>query len=288
MELSEILQPNWAKVRAVRERTTANEIIATMGDMAVDDDKSLQQLSEKLDEMLESDDLTAEDVAMLLIRQMAGFRWRLGECLHMCGRHSSASVMWSIAVSAEAKANSLESKTLREVITRSAERGSEPGNAAFADPENMNAAACAHNLMTSIDNELASSLNMLMKSLIQARDFVKSQQVRLKEEGFSGSDWLALDWSTLFHAMGAPFDPFTMSMVEIHDGDDSLAKSKYLQLTDAFGTAMNRNADGKCEPLNPASRSAVEQALASVLDMTEPRGLEEVRAAGEGSLGMCQ
>jgi len=293
MEIIEIMQPDWSKVRALRERTHANEIIAEMGRLAnkvenEEDPEKVELITEQLDMLLEGP-MTAEDVGMILIRQIAGWRWRVAECLHQCGRHSSASVMWSITVAAEAKAADISDEAVRKTIKRSSGEGSKPARDLFSNFKDLDAPGCAHHLMTSIDNEIAGTLRMLADSFAKSREFVMAHQARLREdENFDQSDWRELDWPTLFHSVGVPFDPIALSIIEMHPGDESLARNKYDQLHEAFNVALNHDSKGNCEPLGPNERSTVEQALTAILDMAEPRGLDEVRANGQGSLGMSQ
>lgn len=275
--MTDILQPDFRLVSRLRGRSKAHEVIEAMGAVTEEELNDPEFTAS----FLRDDTLTAEDVGLMLIRQIAGFKWRLGECLHLCGRHSSATALWAMVIESQSDG------TKASVMAQIESIYDNPGE--HQSPDTTTVLGKAHKLMIEIDNQLACSLNTLSQSFIQAREFMVLQRARLLEEkNFSHEDWLSLDWPTMFHTVGTPFDSLTMSLIELTDGDDSLARNKYEQLHEAFMVSMNRDKDGKPEPLGAPQRSTIEQALADILGFCEPRGLDEVRAEGSGGLGMSQ
>ena len=251
MDLNSILYPDWKKINQIRERSSLSEILSKMQ-------------SDEFD--IEAYAWTSEDLAMFVIRSHAGFKWRLSEAIHKCGRFQACQIFWSLANKAddseaiELNAENFQSATIKD-------------HATF--------------FMNRIDKEICENLHDLAESLLTHHMLISRCVNAFKDHAsLSEKDldllWESLDWPSLFHAVGTPWNSDVLHLF-MSPADNNAMKDKFDELVEISKLAVNKG-----NAITPDIRSTIEQALARSLDSLEPFGLEEGRITNEPTAwGFC-
>jgi hypothetical protein len=223
--------------------------------------------------------MTPEDVALFLIRNVSGLKYRLAEVLHLCGRLQVANAVESVLLARkvnhinEAGAEDAFKFLEKEIIPKTKATFSELSDKELFDPE-TDPLVFVHTVIRDTDKEIHQNLGMCLEAINNFRTFTALQIEKRKITTGSGSmeAWENLDWPSLFHVMNTRFDPVVIGMITDMIEETGLVKQVFDHISKAQNLAYNNS-----RVVSASMRSEIEQSVVQALGILEPYGLEEHR-----------
>lgn len=270
MDYFALVKPNWKKITKIKQESKIFELLSSLHS----DDDSIN--GNDIANVLE---MTPEDVALFLIRNVSGLKYRLAEVLHLCGRLQVANVVESILLArkvnevSESSAKDAYKILEKEIIPKTKATFTELSDKELFDPE-IDPLVFVHTVIRDTDKEIHENLGMCLEAINNFRTFAALQIEKRKIT--TGSDsmeaWENLDWPSLFHVMNTRFDPVVIGMITDMIEETGLVKQVFDHISKAHNLAYNNS-----RVVNANTRSEIEQSVVQALGILEPYGLEEHR-----------
>lgn len=271
MDYLALVKPDWKKITKIKQESKIFELLSSLHN----NDENVINNSE-ISNVLE---MTPEDVALFLIRNVSGLKYRLAEVLHMCGRLQVANAVESVLLARkvnhinEAGAEVAFKFMEKEIIPKTKATFAELSDKELFDAK-TDPLVFVHTVIRDTDKEIHQNLGMCLEAINNFRTFAALQIEKRKIATGSESmeAWENLDWPSLFHVMNARFDPVVIAMVTDMIEETGLVKQVFDHLSKAHDLAYNNSS-----VVSARMRSEIEQSVVQALGILEPYGLEEHR-----------
>lgn len=270
MDYLALVKPDWKKITKIKQESKIFELLSSLhGD---DDSISGDDIANVLE-------MTPEDVALFLIRNVSGLKYRFAEILHLCGRLQVANAVESVLLArkvnniSEAGAEDAFKFLEKEIIPKTKATFAELSDKELFDAE-TDPLVFVHTVIRDTDKEIHENLGMCLEAINNFRTFAALQIEKRKIT--TGSDsmeaWENLDWPSLFHVMNTRFDPVVIAMITDMIEETGLVKQVFDHISKAHSLAYNNS-----RVVSASTRSEIEQSVVQALGILEPYGLEEHR-----------
>ena len=276
MDYLALVKPDWKKITKIKQESKIFELLASLHGY----DDSINGNGNDIASVLER---TPDDVALFLIRNVSGLKYRLAEVLHLCGRLQVANAVESILLARkvnhiyEAGAEDAFKFLEKEIIPKTKATITELSDKELFDPE-TDPLVFVHTVIRDTDKEIHENLGMCLGAINNFRTFAALQIEKRKIT--TGSDsmeaWENLDWPSLFHVMNTRFDPVVIGMITDTIEETGLVKQVFDHISKAHDLAYNNS-----RVVSASMRSEIEQSVVQSLGILEPYGLEEHRTRSQ-------
>ena len=271
MDYLALVKPDWKKITKIKQESKIFELLSSLHD---NDDDSING-----NDIANVLDMTPEDVALFLIRNLSGLKYRFTEVLHLCGRLQAVNVVESILLArkvnevSEASAEDAFQILDKEIIPKTKATFAELNDTDLFDASS-DPLVFLHTIIRETDKEIHENLGLCLEAINNFRSFAALQIEKRKIVTGSDSmeEWENLDWPSLFHVMNTRFDPVVIAMITDMIEETGLVKQVFDHVSKAHDLAYN-----KSRVVNAQMRSEIEQSVVQALGILEPYGLEEHR-----------
>lgn len=271
MDYLALVKPDWKKITKIKQESKIFELLSSLHN----NDENVINNSD-ISNVL---DMTPEDVALFLIRNLSGLKYRFTEVLHLCGRLQAVNVVESILLArkvnevSEGSAKDAFQILEKEIIPKTKATFAELNDTDLFDASS-DPLVFLHTIIRETDKEIHESLGLCLEAINNFRSFAALQIEKRKIVTGSDSmeEWENLDWPSLFHVMNTRFDPVVIAMIADMIEETGLVKQVFDHVSKAHDLAYNNS-----RVVNAEMRSEIEQSVVQALGILEPYGLEEHR-----------